>query len=58
MVNSNDKKRARLNVMTHLLSVIPYQDLTPSPIKLPRRQRDDGYVRPPLGDQTFVPEVY
>jgi polyphosphate kinase len=58
VVNSNDKKRARLNVITHLLSLIPYQDLTPDSINLPPRQRDDGYVRPPMTDQTFVPEVY
>ena len=58
VVNSNDKKRARLNVITHLLSLIPHEDLTPDPIKLPPRQKDEGYVRPPLTDQTFVPEVY
>jgi polyphosphate kinase 2 len=58
VVNSDDKKRARINVITHLLSLIPYQDLTPDPIKLPRRQKDEGYVRPPMTDQTFVPEVY
>ena len=58
VVNSDDKKRARLNVISHLLSLIPYQDLTPEAITLPPRQKDDGYVRPPLGDQTFVPEVF
>ena len=35
-----------------------YEDLTPDPIELPPRQGDVGYVRPPLTDQTFVPEVY
>ena len=58
VVNSDDKKRARLNVISHLLSQIPYKDLTPAPIKLPRRQRDDGYVRPPKNEQTFIPERY
>jgi len=58
VVNANDKKRARLNVISHLLSLIPYKDLTPPPIKLPPRQKDGGYVRPPMGDQTFVPEKY
>ena len=58
VVNSDDKKRARLNVISHLLSQIPYRDLTPAPIKLPRRQKDDGYVRPPMTDQNFVPERY
>jgi polyphosphate kinase 2 len=58
VVNADDKKRARLNCISHLLSVIPYQDLTPEPIRLPPRQDDKGYVRPPITDQTFVPEVY
>jgi polyphosphate kinase 2 len=58
VVNSDDKKRARLNVITHLLSMIPYRDLTPPPIELPRRQKDLGYVRPPLESQLFVPEVW
>jgi polyphosphate kinase 2 len=58
VVHSDDKKRARLNCITHLLSLIPYEDLTPEPMKLPPRQDDIGYVRPPITDQTFVPEVY
>jgi len=58
VVNSDDKKRARLNCISHLLSQIPYQDLTPEPIALPPRQDDIGYVRPPFNDQTFVPEKY
>jgi polyphosphate kinase len=58
VVNADDKNRARLNCMRHLLSMIPYQDLTPEPISLPPRQRDNGYVRPPITDQTFVPDMY
>jgi hypothetical protein len=58
VVNADNKKRARLNVIHHLLSLIPYEDLTPEPIVLPVRQEDKGYVRPPMTDQTFVPEVY
>ncbi len=58
VVEADDKKRARLNCISHLLSVIPYKDLTPEPIKLPPRQDEGGYVRPPITDQTFVPEVY
>jgi polyphosphate kinase len=58
VVNSDDKKRARLNCISHLLSQVPYEDLTPEPILLPPRQSDIGYVRPPFTDQTFVPEVY
>jgi polyphosphate kinase 2 len=58
VVRSDNKKRARLNVISHLLSVIPYEDLTPEPISLPPRQRDTGYVRPPMEDQTFIPEPF
>jgi polyphosphate kinase len=58
VVNADDKKRARLNTITHLLSLIPYEDLTPEPIELPPRQSDIGYIRPPRSEQTFVPEVY
>lgn len=58
VVNGDDKKRARLNVISHLLSMIDYEDLSPEPIELPPRQDDRGYVRPPLSDQTFVPEIY
>ena len=57
VVNADDKKCARLNVIRHLLSLIPYQDLTPEPIKLPAIDRKK-YVRPPIADQNFVPEVY
>lgn len=57
-VNADNKKRARLNCISHFLSVIPYQDLTPQPIELPPRQENEGYVRPPMSDQTFVPETY
>ena len=58
VVNADIKKHARLNCITHLLSLIPYEDLTPAQLELPPRQRDTGYVRPPLTDQTFVPEIY
>ena len=58
VVHADDKKRARLNCIRHLLSLIPYEDLTPAPIALPPRHDHGGYVRPPLEDQTFVPEVY
>ena len=58
VVNADSKKRSRLNCIHHLLGQIAYKDLTPETIKLPPRQRRKGYVRPPLSDQTFVPEVY
>ncbi len=55
VVEADDKKRARLNCISHLLSKIPYEDLTPQVLELPPRQVDNTYVRPPFGDQTFVP---
>jgi len=58
VVHADDKKRARLNTIEHLLSLIPYEDLTPKPIKLPPLKHDLAYVRPPVTDQTFVPEKY
>jgi polyphosphate kinase 2 len=58
VVDGDNKKRARLNVISHLLSLIPYEDLTPPPIELPPREDKEGYVRPPMSDQHFIPEVY
>jgi polyphosphate kinase 2 len=54
VVNADDKRRARLNCVKHFLSCVPYEDLTPQPVELPVRQRDDSYVRPPMGAQRFV----
>jgi polyphosphate kinase len=58
VVNADDKKRARLNVISHLLSLIPYEDLTPESIVLPAREPDRGYVRPPIDEQSFIPEPF
>ena len=58
VVHGDDKKRARLNVIAHLLSMVDYKDLTPERVVLPPRQEEFGYVRPPMSDQTFIPEVY
>ena len=58
VVEANDKRRARLNCITHLLGTIPYEDTTPERIVLPPRQVDSGYVRPPLQSQHFVPQEY
>jgi polyphosphate kinase len=58
VVEADDKKRARLNCITHLLSLIPYEDLTQDPIKLPPLKHDTAYVRPPKEEQTHVPKVY
>ncbi|HET7710487.1 MAG TPA: polyphosphate kinase 2 [Thermoanaerobaculia bacterium] len=58
VVNADNKKAARLNCISHLLTMIPYEDLTPKPIKLPPRRGRSKYSRPPLTYQTFVPEVF
>ena len=58
VVRADDKKRARLNCIRHLLSLIPYEDLTPKPLRLPPLKHDVAYVRPPVTEQTFVPEKY
>ncbi len=58
VVDADSKRRARLNCISHLLSLIPYKDLTPSPIELPPRRDSKAYVRPPLSEQTFVPDRY
>ena len=58
VVHADDKKRARLNCINHLLTQIHYKDLTPKPFKLPPLKHDLAYVRPPVSDQTFVPEKY
>lgn len=58
VVNADIKKHARLNCIRHLLSVIPYEDVTPEHITLPERQEDVGYVRPPITEQTFVENCY
>jgi len=58
VVEADSKRRARLNCIRHLLSLIPYEDLSPDPIDLPPRESSGAYVRPPLSDQTFVPDYY
>ncbi len=58
VVEADDKKSARLNCINHLLSIIPYEDLTPDPIKLPPRQQAMNYIRPPICMQKFVPQKY
>jgi polyphosphate kinase len=58
VVNADDKKRARLNCISHLLSLIPYKEVRREKIIFPQRQKEVAYVRPPMTDQTFVPEKY
>jgi polyphosphate kinase 2 len=57
VVNAEDKKSARLNVIRHLLSLFSYRDLTPQPLALPPLDKTK-YVRPPIQEQNFIPEVY
>lgn len=58
VVNSDDKRRARLNCISHLLSMVEYEDILPEPIELPPREDDFAYVRMPYEEQTFIPEIY
>ena len=58
VVDANIKRHARLNCIHHLLSLFPYEDLTPEPIVLPPRQQDTGYKRPPIDSQKWVPAIY
>ena len=57
VVEADDKRRARINCIAHLLSVVPYEDLTPAPVVLAPRTDSAAYVRPPMSDQTFVPDI-
>ncbi|MDP2299556.1 MAG: polyphosphate kinase 2, partial [Actinomycetota bacterium] len=58
VVEGDEKKRARLNCITHLLAQIPYEDILPDPFVLPPRTAPStGYMRPPIDSQTYVPEV-
>jgi hypothetical protein len=56
VVDSEDKRRARVNMIAHLLSSIPYHDVRQQPVHLPDRPPSRGYVRPPMSTQTFVPD--
>ena len=56
VVESDDKRKARLNMISHLLSSVPYEAVTRVPLKLPDRPAPEGYVRPPRDTQTYVPD--
>ncbi|HEX8628347.1 MAG TPA: polyphosphate kinase 2 [Catenuloplanes sp.] len=55
-VDSDDKRRARINMIAHLLSTVPYYDVQPPPLRLPTRPPSGGYQRPPLETTTYVPD--
>ncbi len=57
VVPSDDKRRARLNCISHILSQIPYEDVLPDPIEIPKAEKMP-YIRPPLTEQTIVPQLY
>jgi polyphosphate kinase 2 (PPK2 family) len=57
VVNAENKKCSRLNVIRHLLSMFDYRDLTPAPLELPKLKKSK-YVRPPIQEQNFIPQVY
>lgn len=50
-VEADDKKRARLNCINHILSKVSYEDMTPEPLELPPRRTASDYVRPPINEQ-------
>jgi polyphosphate kinase 2 len=58
VVEADDKKRARINCIHHLLSAVPYEDLTPQAFDLPARTSGQSYLRPPINEQYFVPDHF
>jgi polyphosphate kinase 2 len=57
-VEADDKRKARLNCISHILNSIPYEDATPDPIELRPRKIDNSYVRPPRDEVNTVPDYY
>jgi len=55
-VESEDKKRSRINVISHLLSVVPYEHLAPEPVTIPDRPKSINYQRPPRQEFRYVPD--
>jgi polyphosphate kinase 2 (PPK2 family) len=58
VVQAVDKKKARLNCISHLLSLIPYKDIEHPSIELPQRERHEDYMRHPVPPEMIVPEAY
>ena len=58
VVEGDDKKKARLNCINHLLSQIPYQEIQRDNVVLPEREHHDNYQREPIGEDMYVPNVY
>lgn len=57
VVPSDNKRHARINCISHLLGVIPYEDIKREKVELPKKQINDFHMRPPLNEQTFVPDI-
>ena len=57
VIRSDDKRRARLNALSHILSKIPYEELPREKVKLPKRQGPGDYKRPDYSFR-FIPEVF
>jgi polyphosphate kinase 2 len=58
VVQAVDKKKARLNMIAHLLAQIPYETVPKDPVVLPERVRHDDYIRQPVPAEMYVPEIY
>lgn len=58
VVEGDDKKKARLNCINHLLSQIPYQEIQRDEVVLPEREHHDNYQREPIPEDMYVPNVY
>ena len=58
IVEGDDKKKARLNCINHLLSQIPYQEIQRDEVVLPEREHHDNYQREPIAEDMYVPNVY
>jgi hypothetical protein len=58
IVEAVDKKRARLNCIRHLLAQIPYREIPHAPVKLPKRVHNPNYLRGPIPDEMYVPDLY
>jgi len=56
VVEGDDKRRARLNCIAHFLSIVPYEDVLETPLKLPPRPPDADYQRPPRDLYKYVPD--
>jgi len=58
VVQAVDKKKARLNCIHHLLSLMPYKEIEHTPIELPPREHHEDYARRPVPPEIIVPEIY